>query len=361
MGVFAKDLAPAVGKVYKGYSASGGDGPGAYNPNVNAIYPAPPKWSMGKEKRMNLDKERLQCPGPQDYHPGDIKGQNAPQYSIPMARRPKSSTDVPSPLHYYPEKSKFKDIKYTVPQASRESKIDPENGPAKYSPNFDSVLPVPPSKSVGRADRFEADLEEDFHVGPGAYDINDDWEKTAPRYSFGKDERRNVVPNSENPGPAEYTVVDEFDDNVVKQRGWTLSGKLLPEKNSIDITPAPSQYNPKVPQDKTLGGTIPKAEKHPDNKESCAVPAPNLYQPYVDLVTEHHPHYSFGTGKRTSPSKDKGGNPTIYDVRKSTGSILDITRRGTSLPHASKAAWFQHGNHGHSWARCLQTYYIHDA
>lgn len=318
----ALERAPAVDYFYLGYSASGGAGPGAYNPNPDATHPSAPQYSMGKEKRIKLDKERVQGPGPLDYHPGYIKGSDPPHYSIPTAKRPKSTTDVPGPLHYYPEKSKNRDFKYSVPHQSREPKIDPENGPGRYTPNYDSVLQVPPSKSVGKAERFDDEFDENFEMGPGAYDINDDWEKPAPHYSFGRETQRPPMADNANPGPGEYPIKDLFDTNISKAKGCTISGKLIPDKHAIEATPAPSDYNPGLPQDKTLGGDIPKAQKHPESKEASATPAPNLYKPYVDLVTEHHPHFSFGTAKKMASPKDKGGNPTIYDITKPPGSSI---------------------------------------
>ena len=290
---------------------------------MKAITPNPPKWSMGKEKRMKLDKEKVQTPSPLDYHPNPSSVKmNAPGFSIPSARKPYEGTEVPPPGHYHPEKSKNNDFKYSFPYETRESKVDPDNGPAKYSPNYDSVLPVASKQSIGHADRFEDDFYNEFDIGPATYEVNDEWKKSAPSYSFPKQEQRAPVESHTSPGPAEYDHHDEFDVNKLKDKGWSLSGKNLIEKTEFDTTPAPSHYTPQLPQDHVPGGDIGKSEKHPLEKEKVQVPAPNLYQPYVDLVKEHHPNFSFGFERRSPPRKDKGGHETIYDVRISAGSKI---------------------------------------
>lgn len=269
---------------------------------------------------MVLDKEKLMTPGPLDYHPqpGTVK-ENHPSYSIPAARRPYEGNDVPPPGQYCPERAKSRDFKYSFTRETRETKVDPENGPGKYSPNHNSVLPVAPKQSIGKAERFEDEFAAEFEPGPGQYELNDEWEKSAPHYSFPRQSQRPSLCLNNNPGPGEYEFDDEFAENERKEKGWTLAGRNDTGKHDFDIIPGPSEYNPQIPQDKVMGGDIGRAEKHTEDKEKLQIPGPNLYQPYVDLVREHHPHFSFGTERRNPPRIDNGGCDAIYDVRKSPG------------------------------------------
>jgi len=249
--------------------------------------------------------------------------ENAPKYSFPQSRFPAPGNENPAPVDYRPVVAKNNDFQYSIPQATREPKYSAERGPGTYTPNINSVKVVAPQHAVPQASRFQDEaFLDDIHLGPGCHDINDEWEKSAPHYSFPKAAQR-PSPELQNfvPGPGEYEFQDEFDENVAKDKGYTMRPKLEQQVNGFLATPSPLDYHPKIAQDKVIGGDIGKQVRvGPEIQTSSQVPAPNNYQPRVELVTEHHPEYGFGTADRIPKKKDKGGRHTIYDVRNSPGS-----------------------------------------
>ena len=199
--------------------------------------------------------------------------------------------------------------------------------PGAYSPNYDSVKPVPTKQSFTRTEDKTQPNFEDVIVGPGTYDLNDDWEKTAPAYGFGTERRDKFYSINDNPGPGEYEQSGVFDRNAQNNKGPSLAGKNIIEPNEFDVTPAAGDYDPKVPRDKITGGDIGKNERSKENKEAEITPGPLQYTVNDALVKQKNAEYSFGTSKRENVKRDKGDNFTLYDTRRETGSNRGLSQK----------------------------------
>lgn len=198
-------------------------------------------------KRPASASERATGPGPGSYTPGKYAQHHRPAaFSFGSPSTPTLSRHAPTtpgPGSYTPSLStKYKPSAFSMgrPQTSKPRKATPDSpGPAAYSPTdvnkhrsaaFGMGKPHPSKAAVVRASHSP---------GPGAYSPSEIAVPHWPKFSIGRDVRRNARPD-DTPGPGSY---DSQPVGATRSAAW----KLRPTDTSRSMatgeaTPGPGTY-----------------------------------------------------------------------------------------------------------------------
>ena len=300
-------------------------------------YSTSPAYSFTLTKKLKLPKEDpLFTPGPQKYTPKKIT-LRSPTTIIGYAKRMSSKKEsVPGPGAYNIPSLFPKGFKYSIGKQLLNRKNNFEKsaapGPATYRPLSKSrsalytfgLKPKEPKKekSPGPGDynlRNNKDLIKSSYIfgkekrvissitnynrltpGPGKYKYNKDAVKIRnPKYSFGKEERKNCTNNELSPGPGSYNHKEYLGKEGQKISISEKFKHMYSEINDI----GPGQYNhtdlnfykPKSPSMK-----IGKNKRFKTSKEFLISPGPAKYNQIkaINLIKNNEPRWKIGTAKR---------------------------------------------------------------
>ncbi|XP_013384875.1 uncharacterized protein LOC106154883 [Lingula anatina] len=229
-------------------------------------------------------------PSPSDYYPkDDLTKTTAPQVLIVGRTRPPKAKKCPGPADYdtstdmewrdkfISQKNKGRMCIYDI---RSDAHINDSIGPSRYNsqyyncgtmgPRYTVRAPVavpgePPNRLVQPVDTHGVN-----NPGPGYRPSSKYWGR-GPEKSFGcsrKDE------TEEGPGPAEYTVSDEYRGPAYSLAQRLPSPKQWKEATSTTDNPAPNAYDLGTTVGETVAISI---TGRPKTREVDDGPAPNMY------------------------------------------------------------------------------------
>lgn len=113
------------------------------------------------------------------------------------------------------------------------------------------------------------------------YDIPDTKSKRSASFGFGKKLDLGKQ-NFARPGPSEYSLKSEFEDELLRKKGITISaGREIIKNNSVFLMqkdiPGPGKYNPKDYSLNERSYTMAAKVRDVSNKWVEAVPGPGTY------------------------------------------------------------------------------------
>ena len=295
-------------------------GPQVYSP-IKLIFKNP-RTVIGHAKRIPQIKETV--PGPGTYNIPNLFPQGF-KYSIGNQLFSKRNNND---LYITPGPGAYKILKkssscfYTFGSKYKEQKKDNSPGPGNYNIRNKKDL-IKSSYIFGKARRILSSVNEDIRLSPGPanYKYNKDIIKIRnPKYSFGKEERKNKENSS--PGPGAYNH-KEF----VGKEGQKISisekfKHIYREINDL----GPGQYNrtdlnfykPKTPSVK-----IGKSKRFKFSKEILLSPGPAKYNNInsITVIKKNEPSWKIGTAKRRSLVHADKNIPGVgrYNLTKDTG------------------------------------------
>ena len=293
--------------------------PQRYSPSKMLVHE--PITKIGKEKRDNNKRELV--PGPGSYNIPSLFPKGF-KYSIGKSLFRKKLEATPGPSTYHPL-SKSKSCFYSFGLKGKEKKPIDSPGPGKYNIRKNKDL-ITSSYIFGKERRLSSSVEYNRYTpGPGNYKFSKDAIKISnPKYSFGKEERKNSYKTS-SPGPGAYNHKDYVGKEGQK---ISISQKFMNFDDINDV--GPGQYNqtdlnfykPKQPSIK-----IGKDRRFSLSRETLITPGPGRYNThikYIPVLKKEEPRCRIGKAKR-KPLMDIDKyipGPAKYNIIKNTGSEL---------------------------------------
>ena len=294
-------------------------GPQKYTPNKLLIHH--PSAIMGTEKKYPTNIKII--PGPGAYQIPSLfpKGY---KYSIGKSFMKDNYLSTPGPSTYHPLK-KSKSCFYSFGLKGKEQITNTSPGPGKYNLRKNKDL-IKSSYIFGKEKRAVTSnvTYNTSTPGPGNYKYSHDGIKIRyPKYSFGKEERKNKD-NNINPGPGTYKY-KEFVGKEGKKISMSKKLKNLEDTNNI----GPGQYNHtdlnfyKTKSPSTKIGKTKRFDLSP-SKENLPTPGPADYDnhiKYIPTLKKKEPRCNIGTAKRRFSidiNKYIPG-PGKYNIAKITG------------------------------------------
>ena len=276
-------------------------GPQKYTPKK--IILRSPTTIIGYAKRMPSKKESV--PGPGAYNIPSLFPKGF-KYSIGkqlLNRKKKFEiSTAPGPATYRPI-SKSRSALYTFGLKPKEHKEDKSPGPGDYNIRNNKDL-VKSSYIFGKEKRVISSITNYNRLtpGPGKYKYNKDAIKIRnPKYSFGKEERKNSFKNELSPGPGSYNH-KEYVGKAGQKISISISERFKHMYREINDI-GPGQYNhtdlnfykPKSPSMK-----IGKNKRFKTSKEFLISPGPAKYNQIkaINLIKNNEPRWKIGTAKR---------------------------------------------------------------
>ena len=303
-------------------------GPGAYN--IPTLFPKGFKYSIGHQF---ISKKNI--------------------FDIPATPGPGS----------YKTMTKSKSCFYSFGLKPKERKSDKSPGPGDYNLRKNKDL-VKSSYIFGKAKRLLSSITTYNRMtpGPGKYKYNKDAIKIRnPKYSFGKEERKNSGINKINPGPGSYNHKE-----YVGKEGQKISISEKFKRRYIDINEiGPGQYNhtdlnfykPKSPTVK-IGKNKRFQILSYKEKNNLPGPANYNYMNSISVTRRNEPRYKIGTAKRRplieidkyvpgpgkyNITKITGKDSPHYSIRLKTKLIKDsLNPPGPGKYNIEKANIFEH-------------------
>lgn len=169
-------------------------GPATYDPQPSQRYKRN-VFSIPKGKRDYLDQQLLKVPASNYYHPEKaykVCGTALIKQPVGKQHDEKKKDDGPGPGDYFTFLKKTECVRHRFPMAERFHSIDHARysdkvSPLYYKPDVSSIKQAVPRTRIGKADRFQPDI--DKHVpGVGFYPVSLDG-LSKQTFSFCKQRR----------------------------------------------------------------------------------------------------------------------------------------------------------------------------
>lgn len=295
-------------------------GPQKYTPKKILIHH--PSAIMGTEKKFPNNIKLT--PGPGSYQIPSLFPKGF-KYSIGKFFMKDNQPPTPGPSTYHPLK-KSKSCFYSFGLKGKEQKPSVSPGPGKYNLRKNKDL-IKSSYIFGKEKRVVSSYATYNRLtpGPGNYKYSHDGIKIRyPKYSFGKEERKNIG-NNINPGPGAYKH-KEFVGKEGQKRTISEKFKIIEDTNNI----GPGQYNHtdlNFYKKKSPTTKIGKMKRFDllSSKENLPTPGPADYDnhiKYIPTLKKKEPRCNIGTAKRRFlMDLDKYvPGPGKYNIAKITGN-----------------------------------------
>ena len=268
-------------------------GPQKYSPKkIKFHYPI---TKIGHAKRDPLKKEPV--PGPGSYNiPSEFP--KGCKYSIGKSLKIKELSTTPGPGSYR-TLTKSRSCLYTFGLKPKEAKDSGVPGPGKYNIRKTKDL-VKSSYIFGKEKRLSSSILSYRKItpGPGNYKYSKDAIKIRnPKYSFGKEERKNSEKSYKyTPGPGSYNFKEYIGKESPKlsipkyvQRDKEINKVGPGEYNKTDL----NFYKPKQPSTKI-------GKKKRFSLSSACTPGPGRYNlsNSITILKKVEPSWKIGTAKR---------------------------------------------------------------
>ena len=211
-------------------------------------------WTFGKNNRFPVDTTKRQnIPGPGMYSSSGSTREKAPSWKVGTGPRSQSMTkgnNVPGVGQYTMRENS---VRVSAPKYSMrpktgidESKQITNPGPGNYNPNYDTAYRS--SERFTMCPKTAMVKDNKVVPGPGQYTVrNDKKDLTTPCYVFGKETKNKEGPETfkNNPGPGNYQVTNLEGNNSTAPKfsfGKDERGDGADSKQRAK-TPGPGQYS----------------------------------------------------------------------------------------------------------------------
>ncbi|CDW79521.1 UNKNOWN [Stylonychia lemnae] len=260
-------------------------GPGAYEPNVDAVKYKNPTYGINKGQKGITSKDIL--PGPGQYD-GLSKEMGKSLQNVTIKSRPKTAKiqQTPGPGQYSVDNrtidqdlksqrgaSTLKNKSERLQSLNRDQVQNP--GPGQYDANLSVIKDRVKQTPISRTGRSSiVPKEETYKPGPGNYDIPHN--KSVQSFKIGskiKDSIKNTVPGPGNYDPNTNAVKDSIRNVKIPFHNKSM---LQHSKSSI-LTPGPGQYD----RGNDFGKNVPSVSirGRPKDQQEKNIPGPGQYDP----------------------------------------------------------------------------------